>query len=120
MKIYEYFYYILYKLVQKTSHNDIAEYTTSFLLSIMIGSNIIMILKLMSVFSAGVDVRTSKIIGAIIGVPIIILNLIYFIRKERYKKIVERYAGKSERDLLPGKVIALSIIAESLFLPFFI
>ena len=119
MKLYEYIYYSLYQLLQKTAYNDVAEYTACFLLTLIEVCNIAMLFRVLGLNIPILYGLNVKVYGLFIVIPILIFNIIYFIRRKRFERIIAKYSGEKSAQTAVRNVVAVFLLLESLLPPFF-
>jgi uncharacterized phage infection (PIP) family protein YhgE len=99
MNIYNYLYFGIYRLLQKTSAKDVSEYIAAVWLAVLVGINITVIIK-----AIGVDVREHLSLttySSILFGSLIFLNVMLFLRKKKYVRIVDAHKveTKSKRNI---------------------
>lgn len=99
MKLYNYIYFGIYRLLLKTSAKDVAEYIAAVWLAVLIGINFTVIIKIM-----GVRVKeflSLTTYSSILFGGLITLNVLLFLRKKKYRGIVDAYniETKSKRTI---------------------
>jgi hypothetical protein len=94
--IYKYIYYCLYSvLLFINKRNDIIEWSTTGILSILISFNILTVYFIIKpYFFSNIDERKSNLFY-IIGFLSISFNIYLFIRNGKYKCIIEEFSVKT-------------------------
>lgn len=108
MNIYNYLYFGIYRLLLKTSAKNVAEYIAAVWLAVLIGINFTVIIK-----AIGVDVReylSLTIYSSILFGGLIFLNIILFLRKKKYKDVIDIYSVESKSKRNVRRLITISYI----------
>jgi hypothetical protein len=103
MKILDFIYYRVYKILQKTNANDIAEYVACIWLAALFAINIIFLINLFGFHP--LKNMNSRVYSSLIIIPIFLFFYFYFIRKKRYLEISKDYSNESREKMLLGNVI---------------
>lgn len=89
MNIYFYLYFGIYRLLRGTSAKDVAEYIAAVWLAVLLGINFTVIIK-----AIGIDVReylSLTMYSTLLFGGLVFLNVLLFIRKKNYIRILETY-----------------------------
>ena len=112
MKLYQYIYYGIYRLLLRTSLGDVAEYLAAVWLAVLAGLNLIVMLSFTGIdlrAVASVETRSSMLFG-----ELLILNYVLFIRKRNYETIIASNADETCRQKKIRRLVSLSYIVLSL------
>jgi hypothetical protein len=112
MKALNYIYYRLYLILTKTNANDIAEYVASFWLIILVCTNLIVLIKLVGIHPLNY-VSTFRLLALILFIPMFVLMYFLYIRKKRYKILVEMYAKETKVERIRGYIILIGYVIIS-------
>lgn len=119
-----YLYYKLYQASLRSSLRDIPEFLAPVFLGGLVSANVLVI----SAFLAKLDVApflfANSKQGGIFALVLIILLMLYY-RKERYKAILKKYSQENEKQRIRGNILValyvaisfLSIFAVAFFRP---
>lgn len=118
MKLFDYLFYKIYKLINFFGNTDFYPEANAWFLTSMC-----LWLNMLTIFSI-IELRLGRVITIIIYAIIFYilylgLTFIYFFRKERYIKIVEYYDEQSKSKKLRGTIIVSFYVLVTLILEFY-
>ena len=118
MKIFDYLFYKVYKLINYFGNTDFyPEYNTWIISSTLLWLNMLTILGI-------VELKLEKTLtDEVYVIPFFVLYLvftyIYFFRKERYRKIIETFDKQSDSKRVWGTIAVAVYILATLVLHFY-
>lgn len=113
MKIYDYFFYRLYKRTRKTNTDETyCVMTASLLIGLFSFFNLLTIISFLNLNS----IVNTKIVVVTILLAFSGLNFLFFLRKKRYKIIEEKYATESKKQNTIGTIGVFAYIILTLIL----
>jgi len=116
IKVFEYLYLGLYRLLLKTTDNDIAEYSAMFALT---GCSTIDIFELLLPLRKSFPVYASvKAILITIFILIGLINYFYFVHNGKYLKLVEEHKNTDPKKLRTMDRVAIAFCVLSFASPF--
>ena len=116
MKFYDYLYFGFYRLLSKTTTDkDIAEYSALIFFSIGIGLNFMSALRFCGVNPT--DFMPIKVYGLTLYALLLVLNYLYFVRKDYFLILAERYKPTTWREANVLTAVTIFFIIESIALP---
>src|SRR5437016_1817420 len=115
MKILDYIYTGLYRLLLKTGDKDIAEYSAFFFISIGLTLNFFVLLSLLNF--APQKCMSARTFGFIVFTLVSVANYFYFISKGRHKTLLEEAASKSAQEKKMNNIISVLFCVESIAAP---
>jgi len=118
MKLFDYLFYKIYKLINFFGNTDFYPEANAWFLSSMC-----LWLNMLTIFSI-IELRLGRVLTIIIYLIIFYIlylafTFIYFFRKERYIKIVEYYNEQSKSKKLRGTIIVIFYVLVTLILEFY-
>lgn len=115
LKVYDYLYFGLYRLLLRTTDEDIAEYSAAIFLSMILVLNLFFI---MVVFNLHDQVNLSpRALALLVFIPFVILNYYYFVRSERFKLLAREYKCFDKGKLKRISGLSILFAIESILLP---
>ena len=117
MKVLDYLYLGVYRLLLKTGDKDIAEYSALIFLTIGLSLNVVLILKILSFEPLKYFSFSLRIFGALVCVLVGILNYFYFIQKGRYKSLLENGQNCTPKEKKINIIISIMFCIESISSP---
>jgi hypothetical protein len=114
MRLYNYLYYGIYKLLRKTTHEDIADSSASTFFSLFIYIYIESFFGLIDFdprYYSNISIRAYSLI---IGIPIMVFNYLYFEKRKLYIKLEEEYKDVSKKEIRKRNIITISFMVLSI------
>jgi hypothetical protein len=109
MNVIENIYYRFYSFLKSTSANDVAEYVASIWLCILLGTNIIVILKYLG-FNPIDFIGSFKAYAIVLYFPLLALMYFMFIKDKRFLVIEKYYSVESFKSKVKGMVLSIIYI----------
>lgn len=113
--IYEYIYYKIYSFLSLFGKNDIIEWSSMIMFSVIIGTNVFTILDIIKINNPNSSIVFTRFLGQFIAVVLMIVNYFVFIKKKQYKRIMKEYPQK-DSDL--GTVLVILYVLISVWCVF--
>lgn len=118
MKIYDYLFYKIYKLINLLGNTDFyPEANTWFISSTFVWLNMLTILNFFELRLGRALTNTGVVI--VLYVLYLVLNYVYFFNKNRYKDIVQRYDQQTSFSKVRGSLIVGVYILATLVFHFY-
>ena len=118
MKVFDYLFYKLYRAAKKSSIKEISVWAATVFTGALIGINITVLSAFLAKFDIAPFILSSKKHAAWFMVAIIFVSIAFFLLKERYKTVVERYSTETERSRIRGNVIVWTYVILSFLMIF--
>lgn len=108
MKILDFLYYRLYKLLLKTTVAYIAEHFAYMSLSLLLSTNLVVIVKNLGINL--LEIASARFWGTSVSFGMMIFFYFLFVRSKRYLKLAERYANETKSQRISGNLILLGYV----------
>lgn len=115
---FDYLFYKVYRVVLKSSWQNISEFATSIYIAFLLSINIITTSELLFKLKTIPEIFSNKYQSMKLCVILIILSFLIFLWKGRYKKIIERFSTENDKESKRGNVLVLFYLIISVLMIF--
>lgn len=112
MKVLDFLYYRLYKLLLKTTEADIAHHSAYMFMTMFLSINFIVV-----VINLGInllEIAPARIWSLIICGIMMIFFYFLFVRSKRYLRLEAYYANESKKERVRGNLILLAYVVGTI------
>ena len=108
MRILDGLYYTFYRWLLKTSMRDIVEHAAYMFVTLLLCTTCVVFLKRIhiDIFILG----PARTVGYVMGITLMIILYLFFVKSGRYKEIIERYSGETKKQKLLRNLIVITYI----------
>lgn len=115
MKVINYIYTGLYRLLLKTGDKDIAEYSAVFLISLGLTLNLFIVLRVLSFDPK--EFISIRVFGFLVFIFLLAVNYLYFVNKSRHKNLLDNSQKWTAQEKRISSIVSIFFCIESVLAP---
>lgn len=115
MKVINYIYTGLYRLLLKTGDKEIAEYSALFLVSLGLTLNLFVLLRILNFDPK--EFMTNRVFGFFVFILLLTGSYFYFVHTGRHKKLLENSRKWTTRNTSISVIVSIFFCIESILAP---